>query len=172
MAKVGLIYGSNTGNTEFVAYQMKDEFEKLRPGLVEVHNIGQSTPETLLKYDYLVIGVPTWNTGQIQDDWEAFLPKLATLDLTGKKLAIFGIGDQNGYGYNFLDAVGMLGDAFLDRGAQLWGMWSTKGYEFAESKATVEDTFMGLGIDQDGQRDLTTERIQKWVPQVLAQFGV
>lgn len=172
MAKIGLIYGSNTGNTEFVAYQLKDEFEKIRPGMIEMHNIGQSTPETLQKYEYMVLGVPTWNTGQMQDDWEAFLPKLAALDLSGKKVAMFGLGDQNGYGYNFLDALGMLADAFMDRGAQLWGMWSTKSYEYAESKANVEDFFLGLGVDQDGQKDMTGDRLAKWADQVVKQFGV
>ena len=108
MAKVGLIYGSNTGNTEFVAEQMKEAFEKLRPGEIDIHNIGKIDASTLLKYEYMIIGVPTWNTGQMQDDWEAFLPKLAELDLTGKKIAIFGLGDQNGYGYNFLDALGII----------------------------------------------------------------
>ncbi|MCA9905874.1 MAG: flavodoxin domain-containing protein, partial [Anaerolineae bacterium] len=110
MAKVGLFYGSNTGNTEFVAEQVKEAFEKLRPGAIDIHNIGSSEPGALLKYEYMIVGVPTWNTGQMQDDWEAFLPKLAELDLTGKKVAMFGLGDQNGYGYNFLDALGMLAD--------------------------------------------------------------
>jgi flavodoxin I len=172
MAKVGLIYGSNTGNTEFVADQLKQEFDKIRPGEFDMHNIGQSTTDTLLKYNYLVLGVPTWNTGQMQDDWEAFLPKLASIDLTGKKIAIFGLGDQNGYGYNFLDAVGMLADAFMDRGAELWGMWNTKGYEYAESKANVENYFLGLGVDQDGQRDQTPARLTQWANQVVKQFGI
>ena len=172
MGKVALIYGSNTGNTEFVAYQIKEEFDRVRPGLIDIFNIGQTPPETLLKYDYLVIGVPTWNTGQMQDDWEAFLPKLAQLDLTGKRVAMFGLGDQNGYGYNFLDALGMLADAFMDRGAVLWGLWSASGYQYEESKAAIEDAFLGLGIDQDGQRDLTQERIQRWVGQVVDQLAV
>ncbi|MCC6613990.1 MAG: flavodoxin [Anaerolineae bacterium] len=172
MAKVGLIYGSNTGNTEFVAEQIKDAFEKLRPGEIDIHNIGQTDPSTLLKYEYMIVGVPTWNTGQMQDDWEAFLPKLAGLDLAGKKIAMFGLGDQNGYGYNFLDALGMLADAFMDRGAIMWGMWTTKGYQFEESKASVEDYFLGVGIDQEGQKDLTSDRIKAWLDEVVDQFGI
>jgi flavodoxin I len=172
MAKVGLFYGSNTGNTEFVAFQMKDEFEKIRPGVIEVHNIGQSSVETMMKYDFLVFGIPTWNTGQMQDDWEAWLPNFKTMDMKGKKVAIFGLGDQNGYGYNFLDAVGMLGDAVLERNADLWGMWSVKGYEFAESKAKVEDHFMGMGVDQEGQKELTSPRITTWVKQIVDEFGL
>jgi flavodoxin I len=61
MAKIGLFYGSSTGNTEYVAYQIKDEFDKRDPSLVDVINIGASTPEQKLGYDLLILGIPTWN---------------------------------------------------------------------------------------------------------------
>ncbi len=171
MAKIGLFYGSNTGNTEAVSYQMKDEFDKRRPGLVEVFNIGASTPEQLLSFDYLIFGIPTWNTGQLQDDWDAFMPKLRKMDFNGKRVAIFGLGDQNGYGFNFLDGVGTLGDAVMERGAEVYGLWRIGGaYQFEESKAQVEDHFLGLGIDQEGQADSTAKRIQDWVTQVLREW--
>ena len=172
MAKVGLFYGSSTGNTEYVAYEMHKEFENRMPGLVEIANIGSTEPEQFLKYDYLILGIPTWTTGQLQDDWEFFLPKLAGHDMTGKKVAIFGLGDQNGYGYNFLDAVGILADELMLHGAQLWGLWPVGDYEFAESLAQVEDQFLGLGVDQDGQADKTPPRITNWVQQVIDEFEV
>ncbi len=170
MAKVGIFYGSNTGNTEFVTYLMKDEFDKRSPGLVEVFNIGASTVDQFKSFEYLICGIPTWNTGQLQDDWAFFLPKLEGSSLKGKKIAIFGLGDQNGYGYNFLDAVGTLTDALLDCDAELWGLWETKSYQFNESKALVEDHFTGIGIDQEGQAEQTSPRITQWVTQVLKEF--
>lgn len=172
MAKIGLFFGSSTGNTEAVAYQMKEEFDKRNPTLVEVHNIGSSTLDQFLGYEYLICGIPTWNTGQLQDDWEIFLPQLRTVDLTGKKIAIFGLGDQNGYGFNFLDAVGTLSDTLMLQNADIYGMWSTNGYEFEDSKARVEEAFLGLGVDQEGQRDLTGNRIDRWVDVVMKEFGV
>jgi flavodoxin I len=172
MGKIGLFYGSSTGNTEYVAYQMKDEFDKRDPSLVDVFNIGSTTPEQMLKYEYLIFGIPTWNTGQLQDDWEIFLPKLAGHDMTGKKVAIFGLGDQNGYGFNFLDAVGTLADDVMALGAQLWGLWSVNGYEFEDSKAQAEEFFLGVGMDQEGQADATPKRVQAWVAQTLVDFGM
>ena len=172
MAKIGLFYGSSTGNTEFVAYQMKEELDRRDPNLVDVVNIGSATPEQMLQYDYLILGIPTWNTGQLQDDWEIFLPKLAGKDMKGKRVAIFGLGDQNGYGFNFLDAVGMLADQVMDCGAQLEGLWKTKGYEFEESKARIEDHFLGIGMDQEGQAELTPTRVRQWLEQVLSEFGL
>jgi flavodoxin I len=172
MAKIGLFYGSSTGNTELVAYQMKDEFDKRDPALVEVVNIGKATVEQFMGYDYIICGIPTWNTGQLQDDWEIFLPKLKPHDLAGKKIAIFGLGDQNGYGFNFLDAMGTLADALMVQNADIYGLWSTNGYEFEDSKARVDNAFLGLGIDQDGQRDLTTNRVGQWVDVVMKEFGI
>ena len=172
MGKIGLFYGSSTGNTEYVAYEIKAEFDKKDPSLIDIFNIGAATPEQMLKYDYLILGIPTWNTGQLQDDWEIFLPKLAGHDMTGKKVAIFGLGDQNGYGFNFLDAVGMLADQVMEQGAQLWGLWSTQGYEFEDSKARAEEFFLGAGMDQEGQADFTPNRIKAWVAQTMVDFGV
>jgi flavodoxin I len=172
MAKIGLFYGSNTGNTEFVAYQIKEEFDKADASLVEVHNIGASNPDQILKFSYLIFGIPTWNTGELQDDWAAFWSNLGSMDFKGKKVAIFGLGDQNGYGFNFLDAAGMLADEVLKGGGEVLGLWETSNYEYAESKYDIEDHFLGLGIDQDGQSNLTPPRIQKWVRRVKYEFGV
>ena len=172
VAKIGLFFGSNTGNTEYVAYQMKEEFDRIDPTLVEVHNIGAASPEQLQSYQYLILGVPTWNTGQLQDDWEFFLPRMQGVDMSGRKIAIFGLGDQNGYGFNFLDAVGMLADAFMENGAELYGLWPIQQYQFEESLAQVEDHFLGLGIDQDGQPESTPNRLKEWALQVLREFAI
>jgi flavodoxin I len=172
MAKIGLFYGSNTGNTENVSFQMKEEFDKILPGTVEVHNIGRSTPDDILKYQYLIMGIPTWNTGELQDDWDAFMPKFDSMDMKGKKVAFFGLGDQNGYGFNFLDAVGILADKVMERGAQVWGLWSTKSYQFEESRAKVEEYFLGLGIDEVGQTEMTRERIRAWTKDIKQEFGL
>lgn len=172
MAKIGLFYGSNTGKTEMVSYLIKEEFDKIDPSLVEVHNIGSSTPEQILKYEYLIFGIPTWNTGQMQDDWENFLPQLKKMDFNGKKIAMFGLGDQNGYGFNFLDALGMLADRVMERGGDVYGLWPTQGYEFEESKAKLEEFFLGLGVDEDGQSEQTKARVAKWVQDVKKEFGV
>jgi flavodoxin I len=172
MAKIGLFFGSNTGNTEAVAFQIKDAFDKILPDTVEVHNIGASSPETILGYQYLIFGIPTWNTGELQDDWDAFLPNFKDMDMKGKQLAIFGLGDQNGYGYNFLDAVGILADEAMLAGAEVYGLWSNSDYEYNESKADIEEYFLGLGIDNDGQEDKTPQRITDWAADVKAEFGL
>jgi flavodoxin long chain len=149
---------------------MKEEFNTIDNWDAEVHNIGATTPAKMLEYDYLIMGVPTWNTGEMQDDWDIFLPNFDEMDMSGKKVAMFGLGDQNGYGYNFLDALGMLGDRVMKAGAEVWGLWKHDSYQYEESKAEVEDHFLGLGVDQEGQQEMTGKRIKEWVHQVVEQF--
>ena len=175
MGKIGLFFGSNTGNTEAVAYQIAEKFNELQSGLVDVHNIGGSTPEQILGYSHIILGIPTWNTGELQDDWAIFLPKMESMNFSGKKVALFGLGDQNGYGFNFLDAMGILADEVLIQGGTVFGFWSAQRYQFEESLAAKEEggeAFMGLGIDQEGQASMTDDRIEKWVKQVKEEFGV
>ena len=174
MGKIGLFFGSNTGNTEAVAYQMAEKFNETESGLVDVHNIGGATPEQILGYEYIIFGIPTWNVGQLQDDWAIFLPKMEGMDFKGKKVALFGLGDQNGYGFNFLDAMGILADEVLIQGATVLGLWSAQRYQFEESLATEEngEALLGLGVDVEGQASMTDDRIEKWVKQVKEEFGV
>ena len=169
--KIGLFFGSSTGNTEAVAYQLQAEINSVDGWECDVHNIGASTPDLVLKYTHIIFGIPTWNTGELQDDWDIFLPRIAEMNLSGKKMALFGLGDQNGYGYNFLDALGVLADEVLKQGADLYGMWKNDKYQFEESKAKIEDHFMGLGVDQEGQSELTPQRIKDWIQQLTAEFA-
>jgi len=160
MKKIGLFWGSDTGNTEDVAEIIADSIGKEN---VDLHNIAHSSPEDILQYDYLIFGIPTWGIGELQSDWDDFFPKLSTMNFSGKKVALFGLGDQETYSSYFLDAMGMLYEALIQKGAHIFGHWPTEGYEFDESKAIVDNQFVGLAIDQDNQHELTSSRVETWV---------
>ena len=68
---------------------------------------------------------------------------LAGLDLKGKKVAVFGLGDQGGYGDNFCDAMDELVTCFKNQGADIVGSWSTDGYDHMESKSVDGAKFVG-----------------------------
>jgi flavodoxin I len=168
--KMGIFYGSTTGNTEMAAQKIKEEMGELIPD--DVHDVRKSTSEELAEYDFLFLGVSTWNIGDMQDDWADFLPKLDEVDLTGKKVALFAMGDATGYPYNFLDAMGELWQKVKSRGAELVGTWPTAGYKFDESLGLFdEENFLGLGLDEDNESDLTEERIRNWLLKVLQELG-
>ena len=124
--------------------------------------------------DGLIVGAPTWNTGADDmrsgtdmDDW--LYSTLPDADLTGKKVALFGCGDQAGYSGNFCDAVGELYDCFADRGATVVGFTSQDGYEHYDSKAVRDDKFVGLLCDEQNQMDMSEARAGDWVGQLKAE---
>lgn len=172
MTPIGLFYGSDTGFTELVTGLIKEEFDTVAPNLVTVHNIAETPVEKMLDYDYLIIGCPTWNIGQLQDDWDDVYLDLNALDLTGKKIAIFGLGDQYGYPDSFCDAIGILGRKFVERGAELVGFTPTDGLEFAYSQGVEDGMFMGLALDDENESERTPERISEWIWQLVDEFDL
>ncbi len=172
MARIGLFYGSNTGFTEDVTRQLKDLTNSFESGLVQAFNIGQATPQDIIQWNCLIFGIPTVNIGQLQDDWDVFWPLLDEIDFTGKKVAIFGLGDQYNYSDTYLDAAGMLAHKVKERGGEIVGQWPTSGYQFENSLAVEGDHFMCLALDEDNESDRTQARLEAWIPQVLAAFGM
>ena len=171
--RVGLFYGSSTGVTEYIAENIRDVWAQKGMEPVEAINIGyMKDGRDLLNYDYLILGISTWNIGQLQDDWDIVFPQLDKLDFSGKTVAIFGIGDQENYADNFLDAIGILGYKLIERGAKLVGYWMDEHFEFAESRGFVDGKFMGLGIDEVNQPELSAQRIRSWVTQIIGEFAL
>ncbi|WP_319559371.1 flavodoxin FldA [Marispirochaeta sp.] len=159
MAAIGIIYGSSTGNTEAAASIIQSRMEG-----AEVMNIsGLSSVDDLKKYDLIILGSSTWGLGDLQDDWDVQINNLKKLDLSGKKVAFFGTGDQASYPDTFVDAMGILYDAAAETNASLIGAWPVDGYEHTESRAVRNGKFVGLALDEDNQADLTEERIFGWV---------
>lgn len=171
MAEVGLFFGSDEGNTEAVAYRIQ---KRLGDEYCDVHDIADVTQMEFAGYDKIILGIPTWDFGQIQSDWEEFWGDLSEIDFTGKVIAFFGLGDQFGYGDYFLDAMGLLHDVVEAAGASIVGHWPSESYEFDASKASIkgQDMFVGLGIDEDQQSELTCQRLNKWCRQIHREFGL
>lgn len=162
--KVGLFYGSTTCYTEMAAEQMPAHL----PFEVTLHNVKDTQLHEMELYDVLILGISTWDFGEIQEDWQSQWQDLNQIDLNGKIVALFGLGDQQGYGEWYLDAMGELYQMVIARGAVVIGEWSTDGYDFLASKAVTEDKkhFVGLALDEDSQYDLTAERIETWCNQL------
>ncbi|MCQ3930804.1 MAG: flavodoxin [Chloroflexi bacterium] len=169
---IGLFYGTNNGATESAAEEIKAEFEKIWSGMVNLHKVGQVDITTMMDYDNLILGVPTYNIGELQDDWYFIYDKLDALALTGCRVAIFGLGDQYGYPDTFQDGIGILGEKIRLIGGELVGFTATAGFEFSNSRGVENGQFMGLALDNDNQPDLTTARIQAWVQQLIGEFDL
>lgn len=167
MAKIGLFFASDTGNTRKVAKMIKKQFEE---GEVELHNVKDAPADKVKAYDALIFGTPTLGDGELPDTLAEFLPALESVDLANKTVALFGLGDQAGYPDEFVDAMGILYKKLKKLGVSPIGAWPTDGYEFEKSKAVVDGEFVGLVIDQDNQSDLTAERLEEWLEQVKPEL--
>ncbi|PHJ57636.1 flavodoxin FldA [Nostoc linckia z18] len=170
MSKIGLFFGTQTGNTQTESEIIQKEFGG--DSVVTLNDVSQAEPSDFNNYDYIIVGCPTWNVGELQSDWEDFYDELDNIDFTGKKVAYFGTGDQVGYPDTFQDALGILEEKISENGAETVGYWPTEGYEFSESKAVRDGKFVGLALDEDNQSDLTEERIKAWVTQLKPEFGL
>jgi len=167
---IGLFYGSSTCYTEMVAEKIQ---ALLGADHIHLHNLKQTPIQQMADYQILMLGISTWDFGEIQEDWLANWDAIDTIDLHGKVVALFGLGDQLGYGEWFLDAMGLLHDKLVVQGCQIVGYWPNEGYDFETSKALVDDGrfFVGLALDETSQYELTDQRLAAWLPQVLAEIA-
>ncbi|MGR9014894.1 MAG: flavodoxin [Gammaproteobacteria bacterium] len=176
MAKVGVFFGTDTGNTRRIA---KDIVTKLGSAIAaKPVNVRNAAVADMLAYDTLILGVPTYGEGQLPGlstgnataSWEEFLPTLEGQDFSGKKVAIYGLGNQKSYPEEFVNAVFYLYDRFKQCGATIIGAWDTEGYNFKASKAVVDNRFVGLALDQENQKELTPERLDAWLKELAATW--
>lgn len=168
MANVKIFYGSTNGNTENVAGLIKENLGDL---VSEVTNIAGASTADLESADALILGTSTWNDGNLQEDWENFLPDMDSLNLSGKTVALFGLGDSSGYPSEFVNGMGLLYNKVKERGAKIIGAWPTDGYIFEESISVVDGKFVGLVIDEDNEPNLTDERVKTWCDSIRASLG-
>ncbi len=168
MKKTAIIYSFNTKKTGKVAERIREVFGDDQ---VEMVNAEDLSEEVFMSYDRIIMGVATWFDGELPNFWDEFVPALEDLDLSGKKIALFGLGDQKGYPENFLDGVGIMAKILEEQGATLVGFTSVEGYEFESSLAQREDRFAGLAIDYENQGSMNKERVSAWVEQLKKEFA-
>lgn len=168
---IGLFYGSTTGMTEGIGQNI-EEIAAARGITVELHDACYVEDiEVLAQYERLILGTSTWYYGEHQGDWEDLLDKIPEdQDFSHMTIALYGLGDQEGYAEYYLDAMGMIAEEFSRRGATVIGEWpNDDSYDFEASKALSDDgeMFIGLALDEDCQDELTEERLAKWLDVVL-----
>lgn len=160
MKSIAIIYGSSTEHTKNAAEKIASRLSDYSPTLSDIYD-GNEAP--FLTHEVLILGVSTWGVQDLQDDWNDFYPKLEKLDLSGKTIAIFGMGDASIYPSSFVDAMGILYEIVIQKGATVIGQISTDGYDFEYSRAVVDGQFVGLPLDDDTEPEMTDERIDAWV---------
>jgi len=176
MSKIGIFFGTDTGSTRLVA---KKIFSMLGETLADKpKNINRTSAAELLQYDALILGTPSYGigdlpglaTGCMEANWLEFMPRLDGADLSGKRVALFGLGNQERYADRFASSMIHLYRLFYGYGADIVGQWSIEGYQFEHSHAVIDNRFVGLALDQRTQPHLTEERLNAWLAQITPQL--
>ena len=97
MKKIGIFYGSSTGTTS----ELAQKIAKAVGAEANCFDVANASAEDAASFDVLLLGSSTWGIGDLQDDWESFLPELASQNLSGKAVALFGCGDSDSYPDSF-----------------------------------------------------------------------
>ena len=172
MKKLGLFYGPQGGATEKVAKKIAVAFGNDNVDIIPVKNAKYSDVE---KYENVIFGISTigketWSSDSSPNDWDIFLPELEKIDYSNKVIAMFGLGNQISYNLHFVDAMGVIAEKMLSKGAFIVGRTDTDDYEFRDSLAVIDDKFIGLPINEEFESDLTDQRISKWLEKIKAEL--
>ena len=174
MGDIGLFYGSSTCYTEIAAEKICAAIKQITRGsvTVDMHDIDKQPLSLANDYNWLILGIPTWDYGELQEHWEASWDYLDTIAWRGKVVALYGLGDQDGYPEWFLDGLGYLWSKITGLGATSIGFWPTEGYRHTNSEALTGDQrfFVGLALDEDTEFELSDQRIDTWCRQILLEF--
>jgi len=168
MNKTAIIYSYNTKKTGKIVTLIQEGFND---PAIEMVNAEEISEDLFLSFDQIIMGVPTWFDGELPNYWDEFVPALEEMDLKGKKIALFGLGDQKGYSENFLDGVGIMGEILERQGATLLGFTSAEGYEFESSRALRNNQFLGLAIDYENQGSMNKQRVAAWIEELRKEFA-
>ncbi len=168
--EIALFYGSSTCYTEIAAEKIAAILSEQQT--VDLYNIADTAIGVAAQYQHIILGIPTWDYGELQEDWENIWDSIDTLNWVGKTVAIYGLGDQQGYPEWFQDALGYLWTKVDSLGATTIGQTSVAGYHFSASKALTPDGkyFLGLALDEDSEFELSEQRIADWCRQITEEF--
>ena len=168
---VGIYFATTTGKTEDIA----ERLHALLPSaespkdLADIDSLNEFT-----SLNGIICGIPTWNTGADNERsgtaWDSLLDEIASLNLTGKKVAIFGLGDSSTYTENFCDAMEELHSYFVKAGATMVGYVKKSEYTYEESKSVIGDSFCGLPLDEDSESNMTDNRLNNWATQLKSEI--
>jgi flavodoxin I len=167
MKKIGLFYSFNTFKS---AQSAKKIQQALGNSNVDMINAEEVNKKLVSSYKNIILSAPTWFDGELPNYWDEFVPELEEMDLAGKRIALFGGGDQKNYPENFVDAIGIMANLLESRGAEIIGFTSTKGYTFEHSEALRGNRFAGLALDFENQGKQINDKIKNWCEQLKKEF--
>ena len=172
MGNLAIFFGPEGGSVNRVAKSLAAKLEQQKPDLILIN---EATAADLERYDTIIFGISTigrdtWDQKFGNIDWSRFMPIISAFNFTGKKVAVFGLGDHITYAYHFVNSMGILAKEVVKNGGELLGKVSAEGYDFQDSEALEGGLFLGLPVDEDFEPELTDGRLNVWINQLNQEF--
>ena len=96
MGKVLFVYGTTSGNTEWVCKNVSDAVKEAGNEIVLQRVEGVKMDE-VGNYDLVVLACPTYGVGRLQEYFEPFFNDFVTKKFPDKKFACIALGDSKHY---------------------------------------------------------------------------
>ncbi len=137
MSQILILYGTETGNAEMLAEDLGTHLEIWHD--VEVTNLTDMHPRDITGRDLVIIVASSYGEGDPPSSAKPFMAKIDRdlPDLSGTRIAVFGLGDKAGYPETFGGGSAKIAHALQERGAILIG---EHGLHDVSGKGLAEDT--------------------------------
>ncbi len=166
MQSIGIFYATISGNTKHVANAIADA---LSIAHTHVYNVADIDVATMLNYDHIILGTPTYGKGDLHYIWSEILEEMKPFDFTKKRCSIFCLGDQKFHGSTFAGALVKMYDLLTAQGITVTGKWTDQRYTFEHSPSLLSDnSYHGLVLDEVNQHSLSVSRIETWCKDLVS----
>ena len=173
MKKTVILYWPEGGSVDKSAHKI---LAAIKPENADIFNLEEIDINLFDNYSCIIaggstVGAETWEEVSGNNHWTLFRNKCKEnkISLEGKKIAVFGLGDQIRYPHQFVNDMYEIYHTFTQLNATPTGKWPTKGYRFSSSKAVIDGMFVGLPLDDTNESDKTEKRIDLWIKELIKQ---
>lgn len=135
---VTIIYGSESGNTERLAEILAATLQKHGVNVLVKSVLDKGLEEAIKNSSALMLGASTWDHGQPQEDFKAWMNTFDASLLKGKEIGVFATGDQEGFPEAFCKAADVISAYAKNAGASIIGDPLKVGGDADEYRETIE----------------------------------
>lgn len=152
---VTILYGSESGNTERVAEILASTLQKKGIKTIVKSVLEDGILEAIKSSKALLLGASTWDHGQPQEDFKAWMNGFDASLLKGKEVGVFATGDKEGFPEAFCGAADVIRQFASTHGGIMVGEPLRIGGDADEYRESIEHyalTFIGEAPFEDPER--------------------
>lgn len=160
MKKAGIFYSSATVPIQKIAQHIAEELHIDRR---DMYDVSELTPDRALRYDLLMLGVPTSAENEIPAEWKRAIDILKKSKLSGKTVALFGCGSSHTCGGSFCHTLQLLHKELQATGVSFIKTGPGMNCTIDLANAFDSDKLIGLAIDEMNDGSVTDQKVEQWV---------